>query len=34
MVPLNIHLRGDGLTYIINHCDAKWIILDESLFRT
>jgi carnitine-CoA ligase len=32
MVPLNIHLRGDGLTYIINHCDAKWIILDESLY--
>ena len=32
MVPLNIHLRGDGLKYIINHCDAKWIILNEGLY--
>lgn len=32
MVPLNIHLRGDGLSYIANHCDAKWIIVDQDLY--
>ncbi|MBW1787155.1 MAG: ATP-dependent acyl-CoA ligase [Deltaproteobacteria bacterium] len=32
MVPLNVSLRGDGLTYIINHCDAKWIVVDERLY--
>jgi crotonobetaine/carnitine-CoA ligase len=31
MVPLNISLRGDGLEYIINHCDAKWIVVNERL---
>lgn len=31
MVPLNVHLRGDGLKYIINHCDAKWIVVNEAL---
>lgn len=34
MVPLNISLRGDGLKYIINHCDAKWIIVNELLHDT
>ncbi len=29
MIPLNVNLRGDGLKYIINHCDAKWIIVNE-----
>ena len=33
MVPLNVHLRGEGLSYIINHCDAKWIVLDEALYE-
>ena len=32
MVPLNVHLRGDGLKYIINHCDAKWIVVNEGLY--
>ncbi|MBU2549986.1 MAG: ATP-dependent acyl-CoA ligase [Proteobacteria bacterium] len=32
MVPLNIHLRGDGLKYIINHCDARWIVVSETLY--
>lgn len=31
MVPLNVHLRGDGLKYIINHCDAKWMVVNEAL---
>lgn len=32
MVPLNIHLRGDGLKHIINHSDAKLIVLNEHLY--
>jgi crotonobetaine/carnitine-CoA ligase len=32
MIPLNVSLRGDGLVYIINHCDARWIVVDERLF--
>ncbi len=32
MVPLNVNLRGEGLAYIINHCDAERIFLDERLY--
>jgi crotonobetaine/carnitine-CoA ligase len=32
MVPLNVNLRGDGLRYIIHHCDARWIVVDERLY--
>ncbi|MCP4577580.1 MAG: AMP-binding protein, partial [Deltaproteobacteria bacterium] len=32
MVPLNVSLRGEGLAYIINHCDAELIIVDERLY--
>jgi len=32
MVPLNIHLRGYALAYIINHCDAKWIFVNDALY--
>ena len=32
MVPLNVSLRGEGLAYIINHCDAKLIIVEERLY--
>ena len=32
MVPLNVHLRGEGLEYIINHCNAKCIFVNESLY--
>jgi len=32
MVPLNVSLRGEGLAYIINHCDAGLIIVDERLY--
>jgi crotonobetaine/carnitine-CoA ligase len=34
MVPLNTALRGDGLMYIINHCDAKWIFVSERLYES
>jgi len=34
MVPLDVNLRGDGLKYIINHCDARWIIVNERLLDT
>lgn len=32
MVPLNFNLRGDGLKYIINHSDAKMIVVNEHLY--
>jgi crotonobetaine/carnitine-CoA ligase len=28
-VPLNVALRGEGLSYIINHCDAETLVLSE-----
>jgi crotonobetaine/carnitine-CoA ligase len=34
MVPLDINLRGEGLKYIINHCDARWIIVNERLLSS
>ncbi len=34
MVPLDINLRGEGLKYIINHCDAQSIIVNERLLGT
>ena len=30
-VPLNTALKGEGLAYIINHCDAETLILEPSL---
>jgi crotonobetaine/carnitine-CoA ligase len=33
MVPLDVNLRGEGLKYIINHCDARWIVVNERLLR-
>lgn len=32
MVPININLRGEGLKYIINHSDAKMIVLNEQFY--
>ncbi|MCX5908354.1 MAG: AMP-binding protein, partial [Deltaproteobacteria bacterium] len=32
MVPLNINLRGEELRYIIHHCDARRIVMDEHLY--
>jgi carnitine-CoA ligase len=29
MVPLNVHLKGEGLQYILNHSDCKVIITDS-----
>ncbi len=28
-VPVNTSLQGDGMTYILNHCDAQFLIIDE-----
>lgn len=33
MVPLNPALRGDGLSYIINHSDAKLIVVHQNLIE-
>ncbi len=33
MVPLNVHLKGTGLQYIINHCDAATLIIDASYYE-
>ncbi len=32
MVPLNTGHHGEDLQYIINHSDAKWIIVDEHFY--
>ena len=32
MVPLNTRHHGEDLQYIINHSDAKWIIVDEQFY--
>jgi carnitine-CoA ligase len=29
MIPLNIHIKGEGLEYILNHSDAKFLIFDS-----
>jgi crotonobetaine/carnitine-CoA ligase len=31
LVPVNTHLRGDGLRYTVTHCDAQIAIVDEAL---
>jgi carnitine-CoA ligase len=28
-VPLNVHLKGEGLQYILNHSDCKLILVDQ-----
>jgi len=30
-IPINISLRGDSLLYILNHCDAEYLVIEESL---
>ena len=32
MVPLNVNLRGEGLAYIVNHCDAQRIVVHDRLY--
>jgi crotonobetaine/carnitine-CoA ligase len=29
-VPINVSLKGDSLLFILNHCDAQFLIVDES----
>jgi crotonobetaine/carnitine-CoA ligase len=31
LVPVNTHLRGDGLRYILEHCDARIAVVDAEL---
>ncbi|WP_318913961.1 AMP-binding protein [Shinella zoogloeoides] len=31
-VPVNVHLRGDGLKYILEHCDPRVVFADRDLF--
>jgi carnitine-CoA ligase len=32
-VPMNIQLRGDGLSYIFNHSEADFIVIDHDLYQ-
>ncbi|MDY6972174.1 MAG: AMP-binding protein [Thermodesulfobacteriota bacterium] len=34
MVPVNVFLKGEGLTYIIDHCDAETIIVGQQVWST
>ncbi|HOO73198.1 MAG TPA: AMP-binding protein [Spirochaetota bacterium] len=29
-VPVNTSLKGDSLLYVLNHCEAKFLVLDEA----
>src|SRR5699024_8153233 len=29
LVPINVHLKGEGLNYIVTHSDCKTIVIDE-----
>src|SRR4051794_23842726 len=31
LVPVNTHLRGEGLRYIVEHCEAAIAVVDEPL---
>jgi carnitine-CoA ligase len=31
IVPVNTHLRGDGLRYVVEHCDAQVAVIDPEL---
>jgi crotonobetaine/carnitine-CoA ligase len=33
-VPVNTSLRGEGLSYIINHCDAETLVVSESCLES
>src|SRR6218665_2358551 len=32
-VPVNVQLRGDGLKYILEHCDPRVVFADRDLFQ-
>ena len=31
-VPINVALKGDGLQYILTHSDAKFLVVDDTLY--
>jgi carnitine-CoA ligase len=33
-VPVNISLRGEGLAYILNHCDAQTLVVSDSCLES
>jgi crotonobetaine/carnitine-CoA ligase len=33
-VPVNTSLKGDSLLYILNHCDAEYLVIDETHLET
>ena len=33
-VPVNTSLKGDSLLYILNHCDAEYLVIDETYLET
>lgn len=33
-VPVNTSLKGDSLLYILNHCDAEYLVIDEAHLDT
>jgi crotonobetaine/carnitine-CoA ligase len=32
MVPLNPFLKGDSLSYVLNHCDVEYLVTNKDLF--
>ena len=33
MVPVNVHLRGFGLAYVLHHCDAKTLVVQDEFLE-
>jgi crotonobetaine/carnitine-CoA ligase len=33
-VPVNTSLKGDSLLYILNHCDAQYLVIDDTYLET
>jgi crotonobetaine/carnitine-CoA ligase len=33
-VPVNTSLKGDSLLYILNHCDAQYLVIDDTHLET
>jgi len=33
-IPVNTSLKGDSLLYILNHCDAEYLVIDEAHLDT
>ena len=32
-IPINIYLKGEGLRYVLDHSDAKFLIINSELYR-